>query len=96
MQNKTKTKKRGKVITLRRVKSMEGISVPLWYAGGDVLVTVGGSQGDTSMRLSTPKKCHEVGFPFVQFNEVVKRREEYKRAAVDILKQMGVNAKLVG
>jgi len=96
MPNKTKTKKQSKIITLRRVKSMEDISCPLWYEGGDVVVTVVGSQGDTSMRISTPKKSREVGFPFVQFNEVVKRREEYKAAAKKHLKRMGVEAKLVG
>ena len=94
--NKSKTKKRGKGITMRRVKSMEEVSCPLWYAGGDVLVTVVGSQGDTRMRISTPQKSREVGFPFVQFNEVVARREEYKAAAKKHLKRMGVDAKLVG
>lgn len=100
---KTKIKPKWKKIIIRRQKSQEERYVHLWYAdrSWNFIISVVGQSGDIRMRMSTPKKNTEAGYPFAARTEgdlpLIRKNElQYRKSAVRQLKRIGYNAKIDG
>ncbi len=78
------------MVKLIRKKIQEDTNVPMWFESknGEIVATMVGSQGDTRIRISTPKKCQEYGIVGANFEKLSKDPERVKAIIKRRLKEL--------